>query len=357
MDDLLNDFLVETSEHIEAAGEQLVLFERDPTDREAIIRIFRLFHTIKGTCGFLGLSRLEHLTHVTESLISKLRDGAPATAETVSLTLAAVDRVKNIVAALAETGKEPEGDDEDLTIALQAHACTSASPQAPEEAARPPAAAKPGKVQLDKAEPAPRENPAPAVHAPAQARPETIRVSVGALERIMLLVSELVLTRNQLLEITRHQEDAVIKAPLQRLSALTTDLQDAVMRARMQPVGRLFANLPRLIRELSIETKKKLHLVTVGAETELDRQLIDLIRDPLTHCCAIAPITASSRRKCASPPASPKTARSASAPRTRPATSRSRSVTTGAASTSRRSAESALARGLTTPASLERSRG
>ncbi|MDR3406962.1 MAG: hybrid sensor histidine kinase/response regulator [Methylovirgula sp.] len=283
MDDLLNDFLVETSEHIEAAGEQLVLFERDPTDREAIIRIFRLFHTIKGTCGFLGLSRLEHLTHVTESLISKLRDGAPATAETVSLTLAAVDRVKNIVAGLAETGKEPEGDEDDLTFALQAHACTSASPQAPEEAAPPPAAAKPGKVQLDKAQSAPRENPAPAVHAPAQARPETIRVSVGALERIMLLVSELVLTRNQLLELTRHQDDAVIKTPLQRLSSLTTDLQDAVMRARMQSVGRLFASLPRLVRELAVDLKKKLHLVTEGADTELDRQLIELIRDPLTH--------------------------------------------------------------------------
>jgi two-component system chemotaxis sensor kinase CheA len=114
-------------------------------------------------------------------------------------------------------------------------------------------------------------------------RSETIRVAVDALERIMLLVSELVLTRNQLLEITRHQEDAVTKAPLQRLSALTTDLQDAVMRARMQPVGRLFGSLPRLMRELSIETGKKLHLVTKGADTELDRQLIDLIRDPLTH--------------------------------------------------------------------------
>ena len=99
----------------------------------------------------------------------------------------------------------------------------------------------------------------------------------------MILVSELVLTRNQLLEITRHQEDATVKAPLQRLSSLTTDLQDAVMRARMQPVGRLFASLPRLVRELAVELKKKLYLVTEGADTELDRQLIEIIRDPLTH--------------------------------------------------------------------------
>jgi len=283
MDDLLNDFLAETSEHIEAAGEQLVLFERDPTDREAIVRIFRLFHTIKGTCGFLGLSRLEHLTHVTESLISKLRAGAPATAETVSLTLAAVDRVKNILAALAETGKEPEGDDQDLIAALRTHAGASGSPQEPEQAAPAPAAVAPDKAERDKAQAPPKENLAPAVHAPAQARPETIRVSVSALERIMLLVSELVLTRNQLLEITRHQDDAIIKTPLQRLSSLTTDLQDAVMRARMQSVGRLFTSLPRLVRELAVELKKKLHLATEGADTELDRQLIELIRDPLTH--------------------------------------------------------------------------
>ncbi len=276
MDDLLHDFLIETSEHIEAAAEQLVLFERDPSDREAIIRIFRLFHTIKGTCGFLGLFRLEHLTHVTESLISKLRDGAPATADTVSLILAAVDRVKNILSALAQTGIEPAGDDADLIEALQADT-TGAKSRAAVEVAAPaaPEAAIPA--------PALKESPAPAAHASAQSRPDTIRVSVGALERIMILVSELVLTRNQLLEITRHQDDAVIKTPLQRLSSLTTDLQDAVMRARMQSVGRLFASLPRLVRELSVDLKKKLYLITEGADTELDRQLIELIRDPLTH--------------------------------------------------------------------------
>ena len=105
MDELLNDFLVETTEHIEAAGEQLVLFERDPSNGGAIAKIFRLFHTIKGTCGFLALSRLEHLTHVTESLIGRLRDGAPATPETVSLILTAVDRVKFILAWLGKPAR------------------------------------------------------------------------------------------------------------------------------------------------------------------------------------------------------------------------------------------------------------
>jgi len=290
MDELLNDFLVETTEHIEAAGEQLVLFERDPSNSGAIGRIFRLFHTIKGTCGFLGLSRLELLTHITESLIGRLRDGAPATPETVTLILTAVDRVKFILAWLANTAKQPEGDDGALIEALQANLSAPASLRVAQstsgETPAPAVIASPSHTETA-AETAPVEiAAAPATAAQVgstTSRPETIRIAVGALERIMILVSELVLTRNQLLEITRHREDATVKAPLQRLSSLTTDLQDAVMRARMQPVGRLFASLPRLVRELAVELKKKLYLVTEGADTELDRQLVELIRDPLTH--------------------------------------------------------------------------
>ena len=117
----------------------------------------------------------------------------------------------------------------------------------------------------------------------SQSNQETIRVSVDTIERMMQLVSELVLTRNQLLELARHREDDALKTPLQHLSTLTSDLQDAVMRARMQPVGRLYANLPRLVRELSTSLGKNIDLVTEGADTELDRQLIEVIRDPLTH--------------------------------------------------------------------------
>ena len=135
--------------------------------------------------------------------------------------------------------------------------------------------------------------------------PATIRVSVGALERIMTLVSELVLTRNQLLEITRRLAEDPIKPPLQRLSSLTSDLQDAVMRARMQPIGRLFSNLPRLVRELASDVGKKIELVTAGSDTELDRQLIELIRDPLTHMirnCADHGIETPQERRAAGKP-------------------------------------------------------
>jgi two-component system, chemotaxis family, sensor kinase CheA len=278
MDDLLNDFLIETAESIESAGQQLVLFEDDPSNKAIVAQIFRLFHTIKGTCGFLNLTRLERLTHATEAMIGPLREGAEATPDTVSLILAAVDRVKFILSWLETEAREPDGDDADIIVAMQA-ALPAAESEAIPSAQIPAELAAAIQPLSDKKSLKPSREQMPK----ESNRPETIRVAVGALERIMLLVSELVLTRNQLLEITRHQEDAVTKAPLQRLSALTTDLQDAVMRARMQPVGRLFAGLPRLMRELSLETKKKLRLVTTGADTELDRQLIDLIRDPLTH--------------------------------------------------------------------------
>ena len=278
MDELLNDFLVETSEHIEAAGDLLVAFERDPSNNGTITKIFRLIHTIKGTCGFLGLSRLEHLTHVAEALIGRLRDGAPAGPETVSAILATVDRVKFILGWLEKTAKEPEGEDTDLIDVLQLRISTLATPMANPAFLAPTQAP----ITHDTAAAKALEVVAPGKGTTTN-RPETIRVTVVALERIMLLVSELVLTRNQLLELTRYQEDAVVKAPLQRLSLLTSDLQDAVMRARMQPVGRLFTSLPRLIRELSVELKKKLRIVTEGADTDLDRQLIEFIRDPLTH--------------------------------------------------------------------------
>lgn len=305
MDELLRDFLVETTEHIEGAENQLVQFERDPSDASLIASIFRLVHTIKGTSSFLGLNRLQDVAHGAETLISELRDGAPPTEHTVTLILAAIDRIKGLIEEIEEHGGEPEGDDSDLVSMLADHAAnalkeTEASAQvettevssaqtgaeedeavmsATEVASAPLAEAKTDE-STNKANPASNGNSKKSEGAHSQ---ETIRVTVDTIERIMQLVSELVLTRNQLLELTRNREEDTVKAPLQRLSTVTSDLQDAVMRARMQPVGRLYSSLPRLIRELSSELGKKINLVTEGADTELDRQLIDVIRDPMTH--------------------------------------------------------------------------
>ena len=269
MDELLNDFLAETSEHLEAASTQLVMFETDPSNSSIVSSIFRLVHTIKGTCGFLGLSRLEALAHAAEAVIGRLRDGRSATPEMVSLILAAVDRIKLILAEIEAQAAEPPGDDAALIGELEAQLGSLDPGEEPEPrptptAALPASPAAPSSTSVGK-------------------RTETIRVEVASLERIMVLVSELVLTRNQLLELQRKQEDEAIKAPMQRLSSLTSDLQDSVMRARMQPLSRLFARLPRLVRELAVETRKKLNLVVDGGETELDRQLIEVVRDPLTH--------------------------------------------------------------------------
>ncbi len=161
MDELLNDFLIETGKSIEAAGQQLVLFENDPSNKSIIAQIFRLIHTIKGTCGFFGLPRLEQLTHATEALIGRLREGAAATPETVSLILAAVDRVKFILACLENDAKEPDGDDTDIITAMRIEVsaadvspCSTKSPTEPATEVRSSA----GGVKVNPQPPSPQAN-------------------------------------------------------------------------------------------------------------------------------------------------------------------------------------------------------
>src|SRR5438309_3620801 len=351
MDDLLREFLTETSESLDTVDNQLVRFEQDPSDAKILDNIFRLVHTIKGTCGFLGLPRLEALAHAGETLMGKFRDGMPVKAEAVTLILSSIDRIKEILAGLEATETEPEGADEDLIEKLHAmaegaaHAAAEAPAVAPAPApvvAAPPVQPamtagtlvdqvlerqlRPGEVSLDDLErafretetevaPAPKPAPAPvakqvapeAAPAPSAAKevkakparkvafaePETaesdrvanqsIRVAVDTLENLMTMVSELVLTRNQLLEIARRHEDSEFKVPLQRLSNVTAELQEGVMKTRMQPIGNAWQKLPRIIRDLASELNKEIELEMHGADTELDRQVLDLIKDPLTH--------------------------------------------------------------------------
>lgn len=280
MDDLLKEFLTETSDHIEAAGSQIVLFERDPSNAQLISGIFRLVHTIKGTCGFLGLPRLSKLAHAAEAMISHLRDGARPESSHVNLILAAIDQVKFIISELERTGSEPEGDDGALIAQLTAVRKGEPAVQASEAVA--PSVVMPT-LQAAEIDAPMAVTDVPVTSPEPAARHETVRVSVETLERMMMLVSELVLTRNQLLDIVRRRDDETLNQPLLHLSSLTSDLQDSVMRSRMQPVGRLFAGLPRLVRELATQLGKPIQLLTAGAETEVDRQIIELIRDPLTH--------------------------------------------------------------------------
>jgi two-component system, chemotaxis family, sensor kinase CheA len=341
MDDLLREFLTETSESLDTVDNQLVRFEQEPNNAKILDNIFRLVHTIKGTCGFLGLPRLEALAHAGETLMGKFRDGMPVTVDAVTLILSSIDRIKEILAGLEATEAEPEGNDRDLIDQLEtmvergmaAMAVAGAALAAPSAAnddakvtqgtlvaqtlERP---LRPGEVSLDELERAFRETatevvePAPA---PAAAKPEvkskeakakearamkpgklaaeaetaetdkvanqSIRVNVDTLEHLMTMVSELVLTRNQLLEISRRNEDTEFKVPLQRLSNVTAELQEGVMKTRMQPIGNAWQKLPRIVRDLSGELGKQIELEMHGADTELDRQVLDLIKDPLTH--------------------------------------------------------------------------
>jgi two-component system, chemotaxis family, sensor kinase CheA len=394
MDDLLSEFLTETSENLAVIDVELVKFEQDPQDHQILGNIFRLVHTIKGTCGFLGLPRLESVAHAGENILGKFRDGElPVTPEAVTLILKCIDTIRDLLGELEETGEEPEGDDSEIIAEMNAMANgqTAAAQPAPAQAAPavepvmtisaeadapsanefgapvaqelldevlqaeaagvsaasdekmaaeavedapPPSsnnfgapvaqelldevaqaeaaglqAASESEMRAEMAEERVDENTvkveipkdvqeAMDAKVPAKAKktePEkkatkessiaqsSIRVNVDVLEDLMTLVSELVLTRNQLLQMVRGLDDSEFTVPLQRLSHITSDLQEGVMKTRMQPIGNAWAKLPRIVRDLSVESGKKIDLVMQGAETELDRQVLELIKDPLTH--------------------------------------------------------------------------
>ena len=342
MDDLISEFLTETNESLEELDLDLVNLEQNPNDADLLGKIFRLMHTIKGTCGFLGLPRLEKVAHHAENVLGRFRDGdLEVTADYVTLIFESIDRIKLIVGGLEETGSEPEGDDSALIAQLdevyEGKASAPAAEEAPAQDAAPepeapaedagPAQPEPdehGFVPVpagtdfsqadDSAAPAAEETPAeepataeaepapeaaPAPPPPAAAKKEepaaaaksegggvtqTLRVNVDVLENLMTMVSEMVLTRNQLLQILRAQSgECEFSGPLQRLNHVVSDLQEGVMKTRMQPIGNAWSKLPRIIRDLAIELDKKIDLQMNGKETELDRQVLELIKDPLTH--------------------------------------------------------------------------
>ncbi|MEO3429399.1 chemotaxis protein CheW [Pelagibius sp. CAU 1746] len=341
MDDLLSEFLTETNESLAELDVELVQLEQNPNDKDLLGNIFRLMHTIKGTCGFLGLPRLESVAHAGENVLGKLRDGElEVTPEAVTLILECLDNIRALLEQLEATEAEPEGDDSDLIARLNAFAdgggaAAEAAPAADEapaaeeapaeesgsgdvtldelelafqnakgpaelaaekaaqEAAEAEAEPEPVKAEEPKKEAAPKKDAAPKQAdkepAAADAKKEgsvanqSLRVNVDVLENLMTMVSELVLTRNQLLQILRSQNESEFAAPLQRLNHVVSELQEGVMATRMQPIGNAWAKLPRIVRDLAHELDKKIDLVMKGAETELDRQVLELIKDPLTH--------------------------------------------------------------------------
>jgi two-component system chemotaxis sensor kinase CheA len=392
VDDVIQDFVAEAREGIEALDSKLVSFEQSPDDPALLGDIFRLIHTIKGTSGFLGLHRLQTVAHAAENVLGAFRDGTlGVSGDAVSAILQAVDVVRLVIDGIASNGTEPQGDDGALIARLDAifagetGAATLCADQAP---TRPLLERLGGEATLDAAcecaigemvgdgdigphfagvdidglqaalreglvgearntsrggfglalsqtfprlsnaqvqgfteavrralialeadpsaalevlpEPGPEAASLPAEPEPeavaaqtpvATSRPvpeaeavnQTIRVSVDVLENLMTMVSELVLIRNQLIQTLRGAPESPFAGPLHRLNQVTSELQEGVMTTRMQPISGAWAKLPRLVRDLATDLGKQIELTTTGQDTELDRQVLELIKDPLTH--------------------------------------------------------------------------
>jgi two-component system, chemotaxis family, sensor kinase CheA len=361
-DEIVREFLVEVNENLDTLDRELIRLEKDPHNRATLASVFRTIHTIKGTCGFLGFTKLEAVAHVGENLLSKLRDGELVlNPEITTALLRTVDAVRQMLQSIEAIGNEGERDDEELIVMLARvtqggsleDVSVAAVPAAPRTApvasrvlqppampsATPPAAASKNSraalavanIKLDKkktqappAVEAPQKQVlsanveataptatksvgggtetkiAPAEHGKTPHAEESdapqilpagragvsegsIRVDVALLDKLMNLVGELVLARNQVLQFSNGADDPAIVAPSHRLNLITTELQEGVMKTRMQPIGNIGSKFPRTVRGVAMSCGKQVRIEMFGQETELDKTIIEAIKDPLTH--------------------------------------------------------------------------
>ncbi len=327
MDEVIKEFLVESNEGLDRFDGDLIALEKDKTSRELLDSIFRAVHTIKGTGGVLGYEKLVSISHVGESVLSRMRDGTLLLSpEIATVLLAMADSLRRILEQIALHGNEGDGDPSSIVHRLSAllsdacpvpqqagaEALTAVQPSCAPDAAAAPLL---GQILVNSQECAvedvqaavelqengdPRPlgeilvaNRAAAPAGIAQAlkaqiehhdlASNTIRVDVALLDKVMNLVGELVLARNQVLQFTGTQEDSGFLSTAQRLNLITTELQEGVMKTRMQPIGNVWSKLPRIVRDLSVGCGKRVEVQMEGAETELDKTIIEAIKDPLTH--------------------------------------------------------------------------
>ena len=270
--EILKEFLIESSENLARLDQEMVELERVPNDLGLLGSIFRTIHTIKGTCGFLGFARLETLAHVTESILDQLRSGdRKLNTALTTFILEAVDGIKRILNSIEADHNEGPPFEEDLIARLHGTLRNEASAKKPEPDPRQVTAPVPVPPIVD---------PMAKTTSLADA---TLRVDIGLLDRLMDLVGELVLTRNQVLEYNSDKEDIPLNAVSQRLNLITAELQEGVMKTRMQHIGVIWNKLPRMVRDLATAVHKEIALDMEGAETELDRAIIEAIKDPLMH--------------------------------------------------------------------------
>jgi len=326
MDFIIKEFLVESNENLDQLDHDLVELESNPTSQELLGRIFRTVHSIKGTTGFLGFTKLGGVAHAGEHLLSRLRDGAlvlhPAT--TTGL-LSLVDALREMLTQIAEKGTEGNRDYTGLTNTLihlsegthvgkdppvpskpVSRSLTSATGQTEAgETASPVAKIPPNELAGESgggitqkqntrassraaagSNSGPQETPVSRERQAASAASLTggsLRVDVHHLDDLMGLVGELVLTRNRVLQICQSHSDAASLATSQRLNVITSELQQGITKVRMQPIHSVWHKFPRLVRDLAVQCGKQVRLQMVGQETELDKGIIEAIQDPLTH--------------------------------------------------------------------------
>ncbi|MBL4665357.1 MAG: chemotaxis protein CheA, partial [Nitrospinaceae bacterium] len=308
MEPIVDEFLVESYDNLDKLDKDLIELEQDPGNTDILGSVFRTIHTIKGTCGFIGLHKLEKVAHVGEDLLGKLRDGVLAlNPSRTSALLAMVDAIRQMLSCIESDRNEGDVDYSQLVVTLD-KLLTDEGAQ--EVIAQPAPATAPAaeKKEEPKAEKAPvvaekkdRRQSTPAdqekhvakggdKRTATDRRNETrsvadssIRVDVEILDRLMNLVGELVLARNQILQFVPAGADSSFIATSQHLNLVTSELQEGVMKTRMQPIGNIWSKFPRVVRDLSMAVGKKIRLEMEGKETELDKTLIEAIKDPLTH--------------------------------------------------------------------------
>ena len=311
-DEIIKEFLVESSENLDQLDQDFIELEKNPSSKELLSRIFRAIHTVKGTSGVLGFPKLESVAHVGENLLSLLRDGEmKLDPELISGLLAMVDAIREMLRQIEASASDGDKDYSALisqlsalkTKRVEAAAQEQGSPKIGQilvdsgavqkeqlaQAVALQADGDPrrlGEILIDSGAVKPREV-LDALQVQSDSSPgltsSNLRVDVNLLDKLMNLVGELVLARNQVLQFTAGQQDAAFLSTAQRLNLITTELQEGVMKTRMQPIGNLWNRLPRVVRDLAVGLGKKVRVEMDGSETELDKTILEAIKDPLTH--------------------------------------------------------------------------
>jgi two-component system chemotaxis sensor kinase CheA len=328
--EIIKEFLVESHENLDQLDRDFVALESDPGARERLAAIFRTIHTIKGTSGFMGFHQLEAVTHAGEHLLSRLRDSKLVLdAEITSELLRMVDAVRGMLANIEALGTDGEHRHEELVARLTELAARGDSPAreplpaaglastpvphtapaastfaAPPPAHAPPrapsavitfatvapdagASTRPLATSRAHMDPLPAASSLPdpggTLDTHVSVSDSSVRVDVGLLDKLMNLVGELVLARNQIVQHANTLSDAAFQSTTQRLNIITTELQEGVMKTRMQPIGSIWGKFPRVVRDLAMTCKKQVQIEMLGEDTELDRTILEAIKDPLTH--------------------------------------------------------------------------